>query len=86
MGICFGTFMGVFPGFCTDQFGSRHNTVNYGIMWIGFCIAGVAGPTILTSAYGATGTYRIAFIIAAGIAILGLILTFVYRAMNRKLA
>lgn len=86
MGICFGTFMGVFPGFCTDQFGSRHNTVNYGIMWIGFCIAGIVGPTILTSVYIATGAYRMAFIIAAGIAILGLILTFVYRTMNRKLA
>ena len=85
MGICFGTFMGVFPGFCTDQFGSRHNTVNYGIMWIGFCIAGVVGPTILTSVYSSTGAYRIAFVIAGGIAILGLILTFVYRAMNRKL-
>ena len=26
IGICFGTFMGVFPGFCTDQFGTKNNT------------------------------------------------------------
>lgn len=86
MGICFGTFMGVFPGFCTDQFGSRHNTVNYGIMWIGFCIAGIAGPTILTRVYASAGMYRTAFLIAMGIAILGLLMTFIYRSMVKKMA
>ena len=86
MGICFGTFMGVFPGFCTDQFGSKHNTVNYGIMWIGFCIAGIVGPTILTNLYAANGNYRGAFLVAAGIAVLGLALTLIYRSVNRKLA
>lgn len=84
-GICFGTFMGVFPGFCTDQFGSKHNTVNYGIMWIGFCIAGIVGPTILTRAYAATGTYRSAFLIAAVIAVFGMLMTFVYRSVVRRL-
>lgn len=84
-GICFGTFMGVFPGFCTDQFGSKHNTVNYGIMWIGFCIAGIVGPTILTRAYAATGTYRTAFLIASAIAAFGMLMTFVYRSAVRRL-
>ena len=86
IGICFGTFMGVFPGFCTDQFGQKNNTVNYGIMWIGFCIAGIVGPTILTNLYAANGNYRGAFLVAAGIAVLGLALTFIYRNVNRKLA
>lgn len=83
-GICFGTFMGVFPGFCTDQFGSKHNTVNYGIMWIGFCVAGIVGPTILTKTYASTGTYRSAFLIAAAIAVLGMIMTFIYRLIIRS--
>ena len=86
IGICFGTFMGVFPGFCTDQFGTKNNTVNYGIMWIGFCLAGIVGPTILSSVYSATGTYVMAFVISICIAVVGLILTFVYRAMNKKAA
>ena len=86
IGICFGTFMGVFPGFCTDQFGTKNTTVNYGIMWIGFCLAGIVGPTILSSVYSATGTYVMAFVISICIAVVGLILTFVYRAMNKKAA
>ncbi len=84
IGICFGTFMGVFPGFCTDQFGQKNNTVNYGIMWIGFCLAGIVGPTILTKVHNATGTYTLAFVISLCIAVAGLVLTFVYRAVDKK--
>ena len=84
IGICFGTFMGVFPGFCTDQFGQKNNTVNYGIMWIGFCLAGIVGPTILTKVHNATGTYTLAFVISLCIAVAGLVLTFVYRAVAKK--
>lgn len=83
IGICFGTFMGVFPGFCTDQFGTKNNTVNYGIMWIGFSLAGIVGPTILTRVYSATGAYQMAFLISICIAVFGLVLTFVYRAMKK---
>ncbi len=84
IGICFGTFMGVFPGFCTDQFGTKNNTVNYGIMWIGFSAAGIVGPSILSGVFNATGSYQGAFIIAFAIAALGLGLSFVYRALVRK--
>lgn len=84
VGICFGTFMGVFPGFCTDQFGTRNNTVNYGIMWIGFSIAGLLGPTILTKVHESTGQYRMAFVIAMCIAVVGLVLSFVYRKLSKS--
>ena len=84
VGICFGTFMGVFPGFCTDQFGTRNNTVNYGIMWIGFSIAGILGPTILTKVHASTGQYRMAFVIAMCIAVIGLVLSFVYRKLSKS--
>ena len=84
IGICFGTFMGVFPGFCADQFGTKHNTVNYGIMWIGFSAAGIIGPSVLSSVYGSTGTYQGAFIIAFAMALLGLGLSFLYRKFARR--
>lgn len=83
IGICFGTFMGVFPGFTTDQFGTKHNTVNYGIMWIGFSVAGLLGPTILTKT-SAGGSYTMAFVIAVVIAVIGLVMTFVYRSLSAK--
>ena len=84
IGICFGTFMGVFPGFCADQFGTKHNTVNYGIMWIGFSSAGIVGPSVLTSVHNATGSYQGAFVIAFVLALVGLVLTFLYRKLATK--
>lgn len=84
IGICFGTFMGVFPGFCTDQFGTKNNTVNYGIMWIGFSAAGIVGPSILSSVFNATGSYQLAFVIAFIMALVGLGLSVIYRKFVRK--
>lgn len=81
IGISFGTFLGVYPGFCADQFGTKYNTVNYGIMWVGYSIAGILGPMILTRAYTSTGQYHIAFLISLGIAAVGMILTFICRRM-----
>ena len=83
IGICFGTFMGVFPGFCADQFGTKNNTVNYGIMWIGFSSAGIVGPSVLTAVHNATGSYQGAFVIAFAMAVVGLVLTFLYRKLTK---
>jgi len=84
IGVCFGTFMGVFPGFCTDQFGTKNNTVNYGIMWIGFSAAGIVGPSILTRVFNATGAYQGAFVIAFAIATVGLLFSLLYRRLVRS--
>lgn len=84
VGICFGSFMGVFPGFTADQFGARNNSVNYGIMFIGFAIAGMFGPMAVGKVFAVSGTYQTAFIIAAAIAIFGLFLTFVYRRIEAQ--
>ena len=86
IGLCFGSFMGVFPGFTADQFGPKNNSVNYGIMFIGFAIAGYVGPTILNNVYAANNSYKNAFLIAIAFSTLGLLLTFVYRKFNDKLA
>jgi len=83
IGVCFGTFMGVFPGFCTDQFGAKYNTVNYGIMWIGFSAAGIIGPSVLSSVHASTGSYRGAFVIAFLMSLVGLWLSFLYRKMKK---
>ena len=84
IGVCFGAFMGVFPGFTVDQFGVRNKSVNYGIMFIGFAFAGYVGPMVLKNVYASDGSYQRAFIIAIVIAIIGLLLTFVYKYMNNK--
>lgn len=78
IGISFGSFMGVYPGFTNEQFGSRYSGVNYGIMFIGFAFAGCVGPTVMSRILGATGSYQMAFLVAAVISVCGLALSFLY--------
>ncbi len=84
IGLCFGSLMGVFPGFTADQFGTKNNSVNYGIMFIGFAVAGYFGPTIMNNVYNADGSYQRAFIIAGALGIAGLVMSFVYRIVKKK--
>lgn len=84
IGISFGTFLGVYPGFCADQFGTKYNTVNYGIMWLGYSIAGLVAPMVLSSVYEQTGLYRVAFMVSLVISITGAILIFICRRMLRR--
>ncbi|WP_438495737.1 L-lactate MFS transporter [Paenibacillus sp. IHBB 3054] len=79
IGLSFGSLMGVFPGFTADQFGAKNNSVNYGIMFIGFALAGYFGPSIMKNVYSADSSYQRAFVIAAIFGITGFILTFVYK-------
>lgn len=85
IGLCFGAIMGVYPGFTADRFGSKNNSVNYGIMFIGFAIAGFIGPTAMSSIYNKYNNYQNAFLIAAGFSIAGLLLSYVYRIAVKKL-
>ena len=75
--------MGIYPGFTAAQFGSRHNSVNYGIMFIGFASAGYFGPTIMSTLYETTGGYGLSFLIAAGLSLVGFALTFVLKRLSR---
>lgn len=84
VGVCFGAFMGVFPGFTADRFGAKNNSVNYGIMFIGFAAAGYFGPTIMRNVYAANGIYQPAFLIACGLNVAGVVLSLVYRLMTAK--
>lgn len=83
MGICFGSLMGVYPGFTADQFGTKNSSVNYGIMFIGFAVAGILGPTIVSKIVSSYGTYTKAFYVAAGLAAAGILLSCVYQKMNK---
>ncbi len=83
-GVSFGSFMGVYPGFTADQFGFRYNSVNYGIMCIGFALAGLFGPMIAGNSFSSTGSYRNAFLYAGIFSAAGLALTFLYAVMAKK--
>ena len=74
IGVGYGAFLGVFPGFTADRFGQKHQSINYGVMFIGFAIAGLIGPNVASAAYLNSGSYNTAFITAAVLCVLGLIL------------
>lgn len=82
IGVCFGGFMGIYPGFTNERFGAKHSSVNYGIMFIGFAVAGFCAPVIIGKLFTATGTYTTAYFAAMGLSVLGLFLSFVYRKME----
>ncbi|MCQ2557522.1 MAG: OFA family MFS transporter [Oscillospiraceae bacterium] len=74
IGFCFGSVMGIYPGFTAKTFGRKNNSVNYGIMFIGFALAGILGPMIMTNIYAATGGYAPAFFVAAALGAAGEVL------------
>lgn len=84
IGICFGAIMGVYPGFTAARFGPAHNSVNYGIVFIGFAVAGYFGPTIMNRIHTVTSKYSAAFLVAMGLCILGLVLTVVLRKKEKN--
>lgn len=84
VGVSFGAFMGVFPGFTADQFGTKHNSVNYGIMFVGFAISGYFGPTVMKNVYAIDHSYQRAFLIATILCAIGFVLTFFYRFVKKK--
>lgn len=83
IGISFGTFMGVYPAFTADRFGTANNSVNYGIMFIGFSAAGYIGPTIMSGLHAATGSYSLAFLAALVFTAAGAAICLIYRKVNK---
>ena len=81
VGFSFGSVMGIYPGFTARRFGRKNNSVNYGIMFIGFAVAGVIGPMAINAVYRNAGRYQPAFLIAAVLSGAAWILAMV---MNRK--
>lgn len=65
LGIAFGAFLGVFPGFTADAFGTAFNSVNYGIMFCGFSAAGMIGPNIMRIMPNYSSAYLCALAITA---------------------
>ena len=61
--------MGVYPGFTSDRFGVKYSPLNYGVMFIGFSSAGFAGPMMMRAVFNGQGSYRPAFLMAAGLAL-----------------
>ena len=74
VGLCYGGYLGTFPSICADAFGSRNLTVNYGLLFSAFSLAGVLGPRVGAVLKESTGGYTASFAVACGVALFGLLL------------
>lgn len=65
VGLTYGAILALFPSTNADWFGTKHVGVNYGLIFIGWGIAGVLGALVGGGAKDMLGGYGNAFIIAA---------------------
>ena len=83
VGLCFGSAFGIYPGLVADEFGSKHNSVNFSVMAFSYSIGGFFGPMIIRS-IGAGQHYDTAYQICMGICVLGLLCAGWFLALRKK--
>lgn len=69
--LSFGGFLGSFPGITAENWGASQSASNYGWMFTAYGIASILGPTLASSIREASGSYSLALIISAGMAVVG---------------
>ena len=85
LGSSFGGVLVVFPPLTARVFGITHSGTNYGIMFFGYAVGGLLGPQIaarsVDPALGAQA-FNNAYLIAVGVAVVGLALSWVFVKMK----
>ena len=86
VGLCFGSSFGVYPGLVADEFGAKHNSVNFSVMAFAYSLGGFAGPGIIRTVResAADGSYSAAYLVALGTAVLGLACLLWCRQLKRR--
>ena len=69
---CYGTQLSVYASTSADFYGTKNVGFNYGLLLTAWGVAGILGPFLGGRVYVATGEYRWAFFIAAGVSIVAL--------------
>lgn len=76
----FGGFLALFPTITGEFFGIKNLGANYGVVYQAYGVAAIIGPIIKKSSNGFNQT----FIIAAGCAVAGAVLTVMVKAMKKS--
>ncbi|HEV1994417.1 MAG TPA: OFA family MFS transporter [Candidatus Acidoferrum sp.] len=74
---CYGTQLSVNASTTSDFWGTKNAGVNYGLLFTAWGVAGIIGPKIGGRMFDIYKDYRIAFYIAAGLAVVALICEFI---------
>lgn len=71
IGLCFGAAVGIYPGLVADEYGAKHNSVNFSVMMLGYSAGSLAGPSLIAWARTGEGFLR-AYEVSIAAALLGL--------------
>ena len=75
----YGGIMGIYPSLSSDYFGLKHAGINYSFVLIGFGTASILCPFLVKAVKGTAMGPSLSFAIAAGAAIIGLVLVVLLR-------
>lgn len=76
LGFCYGANLSLFPSTTAGYFGTKNLGVNYGLVFTAWGVGGVFGSMTAGSIVDSTGSYAIAYAVAAGLCLLAAGLTF----------
>jgi OFA family oxalate/formate antiporter-like MFS transporter len=77
VGFCYGANLSLFPSTTAGFFGTKHLGVNYGLVFTAWGVGGVFGSMTAGTIVDSTGSYGVAYAIAAGLCVLAAGLTLV---------
>lgn len=84
IGICFGAFIGIYPGLVADEYGPAHSSVNFSLMMFGYSVGGLVGPLLVRwAAESAAGDFSRAYLASSAIAALGLLCALIVLLLKR---
>jgi OFA family oxalate/formate antiporter-like MFS transporter len=85
VGLCYGGFLALIGPVTLDAFGPRHFPVNFGVMFLSVAVAAYAGPRLAAAVAEANdGAYKQAFLVAAVMTLVALVLAAVYALIARR--
>lgn len=83
---CYGGFTSMFSPICADNFGMKNLAVNYTFLYIAYGLAGAIGPQLAAATKSASGGYNLAFLIVAGMSVVGFLLILLLQSQSKKRA
>jgi len=76
---CYGTQLSVYAALAGDFWGTKYLATNYGLLFLAWGVAGVAGPILGSRVFVSTGAYQYAFFGSAGLACAALVILSIVR-------
>jgi OFA family oxalate/formate antiporter-like MFS transporter len=83
---CYGTQLSVYASTSADFYGTKNVGFNYGLLLLAWGVAAILGPFLGGRVFVATGEYRIAFFIAAGLSVVAMGTLFLAKTPRHEVA